>query len=98
MERICLDMPRVSRCNITECGYNMDNICHARAITVGGSDRPACDTFFRSDRRTNYDTIAGVGACRADVCMYNESFECQAPNIVIDHGQDQADCITFRRR
>jgi len=31
--------------------------------------------------------------------MYNESFECQAPNIVVDRGQDQeADCITFGRR
>lgn len=67
MERICLDMPRVSRCNVAECGYNMDNFCHARAITVGGRDRPACDTFFQSEQRAKYDGVAGVGACRVDV-------------------------------
>jgi len=98
MERICLDMPRVAECNVTECAYNMNKTCHARAITIGGSDRPACDTFFESNRHTNYDGIAGVGACRVDTCVYNESFECQAPNIQVSHGQDQADCMTFRRR
>lgn len=97
MERICLNMPLVSECKVTECGYNVNNSCHARAITVG-SDRPACDTYFQSSTHTTHDSVAGVGACRVDVCKYNDSFECQAPNIVVDHGPDKADCMTFEQR
>jgi hypothetical protein len=41
-----MDMPKIERCRVTECCYNLDEMCHALAITVGGAgDHPACDTY-----------------------------------------------------
>jgi hypothetical protein len=37
---------KVERCEVSRCAYNLDNQCHAIAITVGGdAAHPRCDTF-----------------------------------------------------
>lgn len=40
--RLTIDMPLVAGCTIYACAYNVDDACHARAITIGaGSTRDA---------------------------------------------------------
>jgi hypothetical protein len=95
-----MDMPKVEKCDITECCYNDTGMCRALAITVGGDGaHPACDTYC-GYRTKGGDTtiIAGVGACKVSECTYNQSLECTAPGINVGRGPDQADCLTFRRR
>lgn len=92
-----MEMPRVETCQVIECCYNLDQMCHALAITVGGDGaHPKCDTYC--DYRTkggDQAVIAGVGACKVSECEYNQSLECTAPGITVGHAQDQADCLTF---
>jgi hypothetical protein len=92
-------MVRVQRCRVTECCYNLDEMCHTLAITVGGNgEHPACDTFC--DYRVkggDESAIAGVGACKVTSCTYNESLECTAPGITVGPAQDPADCLTYER-
>jgi len=44
-------MPDIKKCNVIDCFYNRDNICHAEAITAEGIElslhgqEPDCDTF-----------------------------------------------------
>ena len=94
------DMPPVAKCEITDCAYNRDTCCHARAITIGGSaDHPACDTYFRNpSAHTHLEPVAGVGACKVTACAYNEDFECSARAIRVSRGVDAADCLTFSPR
>lgn len=92
------DMSPVTRCRVVECAYNRDEVCHARGITVGDSDTPACDTFFTSDRRASGEFEAGVGACKVSVCEYNEGFQCAAPSVEVAPAREKADCITFERK
>ncbi len=37
-------LPPVSKCQVEQCFYNIDQLCHAPAINVGGEMHPACDT------------------------------------------------------
>ncbi|MHC4740494.1 MAG: DUF1540 domain-containing protein, partial [Planctomycetota bacterium] len=39
-----MDMPKVVKCDVTECAYNIDEECNAHAITIGDSTNPRCDT------------------------------------------------------
>ena len=94
-----MDMPKVERCRVTECCYNMQEACHALAITVGGNgSHPACDTYC--DYRVkggDQSAIAGVGACKVSECVYNQSLACAALGITVGRAQDEADCLTFQR-
>ncbi len=97
---MAMKMPQVSQCSVQDCAYNTDKVCHALAITVGESaDDPVCDTFFESDVHGGVkEAVAGVGACKAADCQYNEDFECIAGNINVGYREDQADCLTFELR
>ena len=72
MKKMAIEMPVVTSCQIENCGYNVAKKCHAKAITVGDSFDPECDTFLESNlhireiRRT-----AGVGACKVTACRFN---------------------------
>ena len=49
-----MEMSMVMKCEVNDCAYNMDNCCHAIAITIGDSMHPRCDTFcpvFNERRR-----------------------------------------------
>lgn len=97
--KITAEMPQVATCNVSACAYNRDKKCHAKAITVGDSDTPGCDTFFETDLHAR-DTgiIAGVGACKVQVCRYNKDLECAAPEIKVDRTSGGVRCMTFARR
>lgn len=92
-----MTMPKVSRCRVTDCCYNISEACHALAITVGGDgDHPACDTYcnYRT-KGGDESTTASVGACKVSSCEYNQSLECTATGITVGPAQDAADCLTF---
>jgi hypothetical protein len=96
---ILVEMPTVSQCSVSECAYNTDDCCHARAITVGDGVHPGCDTFFGSAAHSiAKDRHAGVGACKVSVCRHNEDFECGANSISVARSNDSVCCQTFQQR
>lgn len=93
-----VEMPAVAECNASECAYNVDGNCRARAITIGDGVHPGCDTFFVASRHTRSLQMAGVGACKVVGCRHNDDFECQAQSIRVDRGTDGVECATFDER
>ncbi len=92
-----LEMPKVSECTVTGCGYNHDG-CHAFAITIG-RDAASCDTFIDTSSKGGLDrVVAQVGACKRTDCTYNIDMECGAPAIRVAAGKDIADCQTYSPR
>jgi len=93
-----IDMPMVSDCMVAECAYNMENNCHARAITIGDGTTPGCDTFMSSTMHTKAkDRRAGVGACKVMACTNNEDYECMASSISVGMLGQDVDCLTFSK-
>ncbi|MGD2062865.1 MAG: DUF1540 domain-containing protein [Nitrospirota bacterium] len=97
--KITLEMPGVSECRITDCAYNANHACHARAITIGDGDNPGCDTFLmgRGHARET-QRMAGVGACKVTSCKYNDDFECMAGEIHVGYASSLVNCLTFTAR
>ena len=94
-----MEMSKVTKCQVNDCAYNMNNICHAMAITIGDTMHPRCDTFCPSmTKGGDYSCTAGVGACKVSACLYNTALECQAPEISVGYMQDEPDCLTFESR
>lgn len=94
-----MEMPTVSECEVEDCAYNCDELCHAIAITVGDETHPMCDTFctcHSDDVDTN--CVAGVGACKTSVCAFNKGLECNASDISVGYIGDEVDCLTFKSR
>lgn len=99
MKHMTLDMPIVSACLVSECAYNVNNNCHARAITIGNSLHAGCDTFFeRSGHTKAAARTAGVGACKSTNCMHNEDLECMADTIQVNRSGQEVNCITYSAR
>ncbi|MFP5387504.1 MAG: DUF1540 domain-containing protein [Bacteriovoracia bacterium] len=96
MEKLTIEMPKVEQCDVNECGFNVDNNCHAKAITIGDYSNPGCDTFMDTDQHTNESVrIAGVGACKVNSCKFNEDYECMAQNIAVGFNKGKVNCLTF---
>ena len=99
MNKITLEMPMVANCMASECAYNVDSNCHARAITIGDSTRPGCDTFLNGSRHIRQaQQTAGIGACKTASCKFNDDLECMADNIQVSVIQSEANCTTFSLR
>lgn len=95
MKKITLEMPIVTKCMASECVYNANSNCHARAITVGDSIHPGCDTFMAGSRHTKAKQIAGIGACKTVGCKFNNDLECMAESIQVGMIKNKANCMTF---
>ena len=95
-----MEMPPVVSCEVTDCCYNVDRQCHALAIQVGNNPaRPICDTYSElSGQCGDQSAIAGVGACKASSCEYNENLECIAQSITVGYQGDEPDCLTFEAK
>ncbi len=95
-----MNMPKVLDCNMTDCSYNKDKICHALAITVGDAACPACDTYAKMMKKGGaMDTTGSVGACKVENCKLNQSLECTAMNgIHVAQHSGHPDCSTFSPR
>jgi hypothetical protein len=92
-----MNMPKVNKCDVPQCCYNKDKMCHALAITVGDGTIPRCDTYTTGCKSKAGDSsaTAGVGACKVSLCRHNKNLECQASGIMVGRGKDPADCMTF---
>lgn len=94
--KMTIDMPPVSNCDITECAYNLEHNCHARAITVGDGTHPGCDTFFSNKMHTHRTKqLAGVGACKVSACVHNNDFGCGAEDIIVGKDKSGIACLTY---
>ncbi|MBS1187795.1 MAG: hypothetical protein H6R04_1813 [Burkholderiaceae bacterium] len=102
MQKISIEMPVVSDCSISDCGYNAGNACHARAITVGHKVHPDCGTYFSLSASAAHSkgkpTPTGVGACSVSNCRHNEDYECVANKISIGQVVDRINCLTYAQR
>lgn len=98
MKTMKMEMPLVGSCKISECAYNRNHHCNARAITIGDGSHPRCDTFFQSSHHANSSQAAGVGACKVSICKHNKDWECQADSIQVSKGECPASCATFCKR
>lgn len=99
MKKMTVEMPLVKHCDVSSCGYNQNHNCHAKAITVGDSINPSCDTFMDSNHHTHEkNRLAGVGACKVGGCKYNQDFECTAEEITMSAVDGTVKCKTFRPR
>ncbi|MBL1275257.1 MAG: DUF1540 domain-containing protein [Ectothiorhodospiraceae bacterium] len=95
--KITLEMPDVSTCTITDCAYNVNEHCHARAITIGDGANPGCDTYLTASHHSRNSTrVAGVGACKVVSCRYNDDFECMSNHISVAMKAGEINCITFK--
>lgn len=95
--KMTIDMPYVNTCTVSECGYNMDEKCHARAITIGDGIHPGCDTaFLGTNQQTHEHNMAGVGACKVTGCDFNNDLECNAEKITVSVENGSIQCMTFR--
>ena len=96
MKKVCFEMPVVTECMVSECVYNANSGCHARAITIGDSIHPDCDTFLAGARHAkSVNQIAGIGACKTAGCKFNNDLECIAENIQVGMSNNKANCMTF---
>jgi hypothetical protein len=98
MKTLKMQMSLVKNCKISECAYNTNQLCHARAVTIGDGCHPCCDTFFQSGKHSNSSHTAGVGACKVSICKHNQDWECQADSIEVKQGECPATCATFCKR
>jgi hypothetical protein len=81
---------------VTECAYNANSNCHARAITIGNSIQPGCDTYLAGSRHIkSVNQIAGIGACKTVGCRFNSDLECMAESIQVAKIKNKANCMTF---
>jgi hypothetical protein len=96
MKKFSIEMPQVNECEVAECVYNVKNMCHARAITVGDGTKAMCDTFFSAAAHSKGKYTAGVGACKVSSCSFNSDYECQADGVSVGIEGNNAKCLTFK--
>lgn len=94
-----MEMPEVQKCFAHDCAYNLNNTCHALAITISGALEPKCDTYCQSDQQAgDMNGSAKVGACKANHCTYNNCLACQASSIRIGYRNNQCICLTAEKK
>ena len=91
----CHEMPKIAKCEVSECFYNSDKQCHVPAINVGGEKHPKCDTFVSRSNHIGCSGESSVGACHTSVCEYNSDLTCSAKEITVGCHGSHADCDTF---
>lgn len=97
--KMTIEMPIVSECAVRECAYNVNEGCHARAITIGDGVHPGCDTYLGASAHTrNSKQTAGVGACKVGGCRHNDDYECGCDSIHVGYEKHMACCMSFEAR
>ncbi|MCK5639697.1 MAG: hypothetical protein KAJ19_02830 [Gammaproteobacteria bacterium] len=80
-----MEMPKACECDMAECAYNADRLCHAIAITVSDTSRPKCDTVcICEEAQVNLNNTAGdvewlITAIFATSILSCESFRFFSP-------------------
>jgi hypothetical protein len=89
-----MEMTGIGKCDMSNCAYNMSDMCHTLGITVGS--HAECNTYtHRSEQGGFMEVEGGIGACMASDCSYNKSLECTASGVEISNHQRHADCQTY---
>ncbi len=92
-------MPFIIGCDAEDCSYNRDKECHALAITVGASGLPQCDIYTSlSGKGGVAESFGSVGACREELCTFNDSLECTSAAVLIRMRNRKPNCIAFQSR
>ncbi len=92
-------MPFIIGCDAEDCSYNRSKECHALAITIGVSGLPQCDTYAGlAGKGGAAETFGAVGACREELCMFNESLECTSAAVLIRLKNGRPSCIAYQSR
>ena len=87
-------MPKIKQCNVQDCFYNKNNMCHAEAITIG-SIEPKCDTYAHSTQHGGPSQMGHVGACHVKDCRHNKEMACTAEGIEVGYHGKEPDCESF---
>ncbi|MGE3610564.1 MAG: DUF1540 domain-containing protein [Bacteriovoracaceae bacterium] len=99
MQNINLEISLVQKCDVEKCAFNNDHKCHAKAITIGDSNNPGCDTLMiNSKHAQNTQRIAGVGACKVSHCQFNNDYECTADQIQVGFSDSKVHCLTYESK
>lgn len=93
-----MDMSEIARCDMVNCTYNSNRVCHTLGINVG--PHAECNTYITSgNNKSGFKEVKGaIGACLASECKFNDLLECRASNINMGSHQIHADCETFQAR
>lgn len=90
-----MEMTPIAACNVSQCVYNQQNLCHTPGINVG--HHAECNTYFWGNPKGGLVEIkGGIGACQASECRFNQQLECRASNINVSTHNGHADCHTFQ--
>ena len=102
MKHTTIIMPLIKTCSVSECGFNIKDGCHAKAITIGKNNMPSCDTFFQVSNDLEHTKsighLAGVGACKLSHCQFNTNYECMADEVSVGMHDKKANCTTYLPR
>lgn len=97
MNQITLEMPQVKKCDVDSCAYNSNQLCHAKAITIGDDSVPNCDTYVSGHSQTSMiKIVAGVGACKVVGCKFNKDYECTGDAVEIGRVGSSIRCLTYQ--
>ncbi len=92
-----MNVTQILACDMSNCAYNTNYICHTPGINVG--PHAECSTYTHGSSKGGFQEVTGgIGACLASDCKFNERLECQAPNIGVANHDRHADCKTFQVR
>ena len=90
--------PEIAKCEMLDCAFNGNSLCHAIAINVG-AEHQQCDTYAVSRQKAGANMVkGGVGACKVTHCAFNRDMLCSAGNIVIKRHETHGDCGRFMER
>ncbi len=96
---MAIRMPFIIGCDAEDCSYNTDKECHAMAITIGVSGLPQCDTFADLTGKGGVlESFGCVGACREELCTYNDSLECTSAAVLIRMRNGRPNCVAFQSK
>ncbi len=100
-------------CSVQACFYNVNEICGAHILNIGGSDAlltesTCCETFLKQSKYSNLadqDVEPGntdVIFCSVNTCAYHEKNHCTLPEIEVGSLRDaetytDTDCLSFER-
>jgi hypothetical protein len=95
-----LHVTEVSTCTVDKCAFNHEHECNAYAITVsGGADHASCGTFIDTSSLGGLPKVlAHVGACQRGECVHNDHLMCNAHDVRIGPGADEADRLSYEHR
>lgn len=87
------------KCEMGDCSYNTNSLCHADSITIGDHGRPICDTFCLSAINGGCESeVAHVGACKVEECLHNHGLMCHCKHITIGPKEGDIYCLSYAAR